>query len=159
MSSFYYYEPFFSINDFHRLFEDTGVSRSAQRSRRSDADQHSELQSRSRSGFQPRMDIIESPEANLLTATIELPGLKKENIAIDVHNNRLIVSGERTLGTDVNEEGFIHRERQTGRFSRALPLPTGTQTNEIKASMEDGVLTIIFPKTSPEQAPKKIDIV
>ena len=80
-------------------------------------------------GFTPRMDIHESPEQNVVTATFELPGLTRENVNIDIQNGRLVVSGEQTISKDVEEKGFVHRERQTGRFSRTLPLPTGTKVS------------------------------
>jgi len=154
--SVYYYEPFFSFNDFHRLFDDAWSSRGASGDRqlqRTDSGQNQVAR-----GFQPKMDIHESAEANTVTATIELPGLKKEDVTIDVRNNRLVVSGESTISKGTNENGFVHRERQTGKFSRTLPLPAGTKPTDIKASMENGVLSVTFPKSSPEQAPQKIAI-
>ena len=75
------------------------------------------------------MDLHESPENNLVTATFELPGLTKENVSIDVHNNALVVSGEVTTSNESNENGYVHRERRTGRFSRRVPLPTGTKVS------------------------------
>lgn len=104
------------------------------------------------------MNIHESPETNLVTATVELPGLKKEDVQIDVQNNRLIISGEVTNSKEVNEEGYLLRERFSGHFSRTIPLPAGTQPADVKAALEHGVLSITFPKTSPEQEPKKISI-
>ena len=121
-SPVYYHEPFFSLNDFQRLLNDL-----------SDAPTDRQVSGRDGKnpslafGFQPRMDIHESPEANLVTATIELPGMKKEEVHIDVRKGRLLVSGEQTFTKDVDEKGYIHRERRTGKFSRSLPLPAGTQ--------------------------------
>ena len=125
-----------------------------------------------------RMDIHEDGEKNLVTATFELPGLKKEDVSIEIHNNRLVVSGETTFSKDTNEDGYIVKQRRRGKFSRMVPLPQGTQVSshrinprhleydadgylqveQIKASMENGVLTVSFPKSSPEQAAKKITI-
>lgn len=62
-----------------------------------------------------------------MTATFELPGLKSEDVAIDVHNNRLTVSGESATSSDREEGGYVVRGRQYGRFSRALQLPFGTK--------------------------------
>lgn len=73
------------------------------------------------------MDIHEDPEKNLVTATFELPGLKKEDVSIDVQNNRLVVSGETTFSKESNEEGYIVKQRRRGKFSRMIPLPQGTQ--------------------------------
>jgi HSP20 family protein len=104
------------------------------------------------------MDLHEDAEKNLVTATFELPGLKKEEISIDVHNGRLTVSAESKLSSEHDENGYAVRERRFGRLSRTLQLPQGLKEEEIKASVEDGVLTVTFPKTTPELAPKKITI-
>ena len=113
-----------------------------------------------------------------MTATFELPGLSKENVQIDVKDGVLSVSGESTMSRERDEKGYSVRERRFGKFSRALPLPQGIkvclalspdvrdvgadervlQPEEIKASMVDGVLTVTFPRTTPEMAPKKIAI-
>ncbi len=112
-----------------------------------------------------------------MTATFELPGLKKEDVNIDVHNNVLTVSGESKVSSERDENGYVVRERRFGRFERSLPLPQGikvsadgalsmticdlttiSQGEDIKAGLENGVLTVSFPKSTPEQAPKKITI-
>lgn len=76
-----------------------------------------------------RIDVHEDAEKNLVTATFELPGLKKEDVNIDVHNNLLIVSGESKAETERNEDGYAVRERRYGKFSRSLPLPQGIQVS------------------------------
>ena len=124
--SLQFYEPFFSFNDFHRLVNDALSDRpTTNDSSRSGNNQRTSALT----AFQPRMDIHESPESNLVTATIELPGLQKENVQIDVQGNRLIISGEKTSENNVDEKGYVLRERSTGRFHRALPLPAGTQVS------------------------------
>ena len=124
--SLYFHEPFFSLNDFQRLFDDFFDRPASERqvTRREEGGQRSLAR-----GFQPRMDIHESSEQNLVTATFELPGLTKENVQIDVQPGRLTVSGEQTISNDVDEQGFIHRERRYGRFERSLPIPTGTKVS------------------------------
>ena len=71
------------------------------------------------------MDVHEDAQANTVTATFELPGLKKEDVSIDVHNNVLTVSGETKQSTERDEHGWVVRERRFGRFSRSLPVPAG----------------------------------
>ena len=93
-----------------------------------------------------------------MTTTFELPGLSKENVNIDVQNNVLTVSGESKFDSGRDEGGYAVRERRFGKFSRSVPLPQGIKPEDIKASMENGILTVTFPKTTPEQAPKKITI-
>lgn len=134
--SVYYYEPFFSINDISRLFDDAFSSRGGspsqqqlQRTTSGTGGDTTELQRSIARGFQPRLDIHESRDSGLVTATLELPGLKREDVAIDVQENRLVVSGTQTFAKDVEESGYVHRERRTGRFSRTLPLPAGTKVS------------------------------
>ena len=73
------------------------------------------------------MDLHEDAEKNLVTATFELPGLKKEDVQIDVHNGRLTVSGETKVSTEHEENGYAVRERRYGKFSRVLQLPQGVK--------------------------------
>ncbi|TFK79789.1 HSP20-like chaperone, partial [Polyporus arcularius HHB13444] len=93
-----------------------------------------------------------------VTATFELPGLSKENVQIDVKDNVLTVSGESTISSERDEKGYSVRERRFGKFSRSIPLPQGIKPEEIKATMSEGVLTVTFPRTTPELAPKKVKI-
>jgi HSP20 family protein len=71
------------------------------------------------------MDVHENADGNTVTATFELPGLKKEDISIDVHQGRLTVSGESTDSAERTEDGFAIRERRFGVFSRTIQLPQG----------------------------------
>lgn len=70
------------------------------------------------------MDLHENTD-NTVTATFELPGLKKEDVSIDVHNGRLTVSGESKRSTEHDENGYAIRERRFGKFTRTLRLPQG----------------------------------
>ena len=74
-----------------------------------------------------RMDLHEDAEKNLVTATFELPGMKKEDINIDVHNGRLTVSAESKISEEHEESGYAVRERRFGKFSRTLQLPQGVK--------------------------------
>ena len=104
------------------------------------------------------MDLHENSESNTVTATFELPGLKKEDVQIDVHNNVLTVSGETKVDETKEQDGYAVRERRFGRFSRSIPLPQGIKEEEIKAALEDGVLNVTFPRSGPEAVPKKITV-
>ena len=74
-----------------------------------------------------RMDVHESKDKNEMTVVMELPGVRKEDVGIDVRNNRLVIAGQSALSTTLDHEGYVVRERRVGRFSRALPLPAGTK--------------------------------
>lgn len=73
------------------------------------------------------MDLHENTEANSVTATFELPGLKKEDVQIDVHNGRLTISAESKLSADHEKSGYAVRERRYGKFARTLQLPQGVK--------------------------------
>ncbi|KAI0721431.1 HSP20-like chaperone [Fomitopsis betulina] len=151
--STFFNEPFYSLADFDRLFDDAFSARTGgQRNNR-------QLQQDStQCSLRPRMDLHEDNQQNVVTATFELPGLNKENVSIDVHNNVLVVTGESKVEEKRDENGYAIRERRFGKFSRSIPLPQGIKEDAIRASMENGVLTVTFPKTAPEMAPKKIAI-
>jgi len=72
------------------------------------------------------MDVHEDPEKNLVTATFELPGLSKDGVNIDVHNGNLIISGSVSESSEREEHSYVIRERRSGRFSRTIKLPEGT---------------------------------
>ncbi|KAI1783582.1 HSP20-like chaperone [Ganoderma leucocontextum] len=145
-------EPFFS--EFDRLFDEAFTRRTGG---------SSQVQHQAGNGavprvLLPRVDVHEDKDKNLVTATFELPGVNKENVSIDVHNNVLTVSGESKFESDHDENGYLVRERRFGRFSRSLPVPEGIKHEEIKAAMEDGVLTVTYPRQTEAQAPKRIAI-
>ncbi|KAI0742747.1 small heat shock protein [Daedaleopsis nitida] len=154
MSLTLFTEPFYTLADFDRLFDEAFNARSSGPRTVSEGGQ---LQNTSRV-MRPRMDLHEDREKNVVTATFELPGLAKENVQLDVKDNVLTVSGESSVSSEHNEKGYAVRERRFGKFSRSLPLPQGVKPEEIKASMANGVLTIAFPRTTPEMAPQKIAI-
>ncbi|TFY74207.1 hypothetical protein EWM64_g9805 [Hericium alpestre] len=153
----FFYEPFYSLSDFDKLFDEAFSVRAGngQLQRREGRRNVGEAGSRF---LRPRMDVHEDTQSNTVTATFELPGLKKEDVQIDVHNNALTVSGETKVSSERDEKGYAVRERRFGKFSRTLPVPQGIKVDEIKASMENGILTVTFPRTSPEQAPKHVTI-
>jgi HSP20 family protein len=73
-----------------------------------------------------RMNLYEDPKDNMIIATFELPGLTKDKVNIDVDDQRLVVSGELSKRSEINEDGFVVKECNTGRFYRAVGLPPHT---------------------------------
>ncbi|OJA11970.1 hypothetical protein AZE42_07248 [Rhizopogon vesiculosus] len=147
----FHYDPF---TEFDRLFDDAFSSRF-----RPSGDTGRALEAGSRVGtFRPRMDLIESKDKNEVAATFELPGLRREDVRIDVQQNRLTVSGEVKTAEERQEGDYAVRERVYGKFSRTLQLPIGTKPEEVKAKMENGILTVTFPKVGKEQEPKRIAV-
>ncbi|KAF7426326.1 hypothetical protein PC9H_008694 [Pleurotus ostreatus] len=147
--SLWFYEPF---ADFDRLFDEAFNARAG------NGTVSRQRQSTTPTVLRPRMDLHEDAEKNAVTASFEFPGLKKEDVNIDFHNGRLTVSAESNASSEKNEDGYAVRERRYGKFSRTLQLPQGIKDEDIKATMENGVLNVTFPKTTPELAPKKITV-
>jgi HSP20 family protein len=75
------------------------------------------------------MDLHEDPNANTVTATFELPGIKKEDVQIDVHNGRLTISAESKMSETHEREGYAIRERRFGKIARTLQLPQGVKVS------------------------------
>lgn len=96
--------------------------------------------------FSPSVDIEENEEMYMVSA--DLPGIKKDEIKIDVTGNTLRVSGERRR--EIKEEGYY--ERSSGRFSRSFTLPEAVDSKKIEANFEDGVLRIVLPKSEVKGA-------
>jgi len=96
-------------------------------------------------GWNPKVDIFE--EADQIVMTAELPGVEKDNIAVDVNGRVLTVKGERSSDSEVKEDNYYRRERSYGKFERSFTLPAETDSEKIKAEYKDGVLTLNIPKS------------
>ncbi|KAH7890398.1 small heat shock protein [Phlebopus sp. FC_14] len=150
----FYYDPF---TEFDRLFDDAFAARFHIPTTAAIANRTSNAVQR-QGPFTPRVDVHENKETNTVTAAFELPGFSSENVTIDVHNNRLTVSGESKNTHAKDDAGYTIRERHYGKFTRTLQLPPGTKPEDVKAKMENGVLTVTFPKVNAEQQPHSIAI-
>ena len=73
------------------------------------------------------MDLHEDKEKNLVTATFEFPGSKKEDVHLEIQHGRLVVSVENKISGEHDESGYAVRERRFGKFSRTLQLPQGVK--------------------------------
>lgn len=98
----------------------------------------------------PVTDISETPEA--LSLRLEVPGLSRDQVKISVENNTLTVRGEKSQETSSEDETFHRTERSFGAFERNFTLPVYVATDAVKASLEDGVLTIILPRREEAKA-------
>lgn len=78
-----------------------------------------------------RLDLKENPEGNTMTASFELPGMTKDDVNIELHGDRLIVSGERKSSSErtENEGNYILREQRFGKFAQSLQIPPGTEVS------------------------------
>ncbi|HEY7317172.1 MAG TPA: Hsp20/alpha crystallin family protein [Candidatus Binatia bacterium] len=99
----------------------------------------------------PALDVYEEKDDIVVKA--ELPGMEKDNIEVNLSDNRLTIKGEKKKEEEVKKEGYYRSERSYGSFVRSLELPSEVQTDKIKAAFKNGVLEIRLPKT--EEAKKK----
>ncbi|KAK1321305.1 hypothetical protein QJS10_CPA03g01780 [Acorus calamus] len=105
-----------------------------------------------------RIDWKETPEAHVFKA--DLPGLKKEEVKVEVEEGRVLqISGERSREKEEKNDTWHRVERSSGRFLRRFRLPEGARVDQVKAAMENGVLTVTVPKAEVKKPEiKAIDI-
>lgn len=105
--------------------------------------------------WKPLADVKETDKEVVMH--MELPGIKKENINIDVKDGVLTVSGERKEEKKTEHEKYHRTERSYGSFKRSMMLPKGITDKDIKASCQDGVLEVSFPRPEKSEV-KKITV-
>jgi HSP20 family protein len=103
----------------------------------------------------PALDAFEDKDKYVVS--LEIPGMKKEDINVTVQDGVLTVSGERKVEKSSNE-GAVHRsERFYGKFSRSVSLPAAVSADKVGAAYRDGVLTVEIPKAE-EAKPRQVEI-
>lgn len=105
--------------------------------------------------FVPAVDVYEDEKS--LVLKFEVPGIKPEELDIKVEGRTLTVKGERKLSAEVKEENYRRVERRYGSFVRSFTLPVTVSTDDVQATSEHGVLTLIFGRKA-EAAPKQIQV-
>jgi HSP20 family protein len=103
----------------------------------------------------PALDISERKDAYLVT--VELPGLKSEDLDITMEDGLLTIKGERQFTSESSEQQFHRVERRYGAFRRSITLPAQVQADHIEATFDNGVLQIVVPKAE-EAKPKRIQV-
>jgi len=106
------------------------------------------------SGWSPPLDLYQSND-NLI-AVVEVPGMRKEDIEISLHEGTLTIAGERRHQSG-NGEQAERTERYVGKFRRSIALPARVNAEKVSATYRDGVLTVTLPKAE-EAKPKQIKV-
>jgi HSP20 family protein len=103
----------------------------------------------------PALDISERKDAYVVT--VEVPGVKGDDIDITLEDGLLTIQGERQFASETSEQQYHRVERRYGSFRRSITLPAQVKADAIEASFEDGVLEVVVPKAE-EAKPKKITV-
>lgn len=107
------------------------------------------------SDWRPLVDVFEADEG--LAVHIDLPGVNKEDVSVEVKENVLTISGERKYDTSVGDDRYYRKERTFGTFRRSFAMHTAVAPDSIKATFKNGVLKIKIPKPQ-EVKPKQVSV-
>jgi HSP20 family protein len=130
------------MEDMDRAFEDFGL-RPRWRSPRSSGDVSSSWRGASVEQWAPDIEMFQRNHELVVRA--DLPGLKKDDVKVDVTDDTITIQGERQQEEETEHEGVYRSERRYGSFYRAIPLPEGAITDQAKANFTNGVLEITIP--------------
>lgn len=108
------------------------------------------------SGFVPVVNTREGEFA--YHVEVDLPGVKKEDISVDVKDNILTISGERKYKNEVKKEDYYKCESSYGKFQRSFTLPKDADAENINAATENGELEVTIPKLKKSKDTKKIKV-
>jgi HSP20 family protein len=107
--------------------------------------------------WSPKIDVFERD--NRLVTRVDLPGMKKEDVSVEVTDGHLALSGERKHEKEEKKDNFYRSEREYGSFYRAVPLPEGVKLEDVKAIFADGVLEVSVPlPAKPDATVRKVQI-
>jgi HSP20 family protein len=106
----------------------------------------------------PKIEVAEKD--NRLLTRIDLPGMRKEDVKVEVTDGYLAISGERKREAEEKKDEYFRTEREYGSFYRAVPLPEGVKFEDVKATFADGVLEVSLPlpPAMPEAKVRKVEI-
>jgi HSP20 family protein len=108
-------------------------------------------------GWAPEIDVFEKD--NRLFTRVDLPGMTKDDVKIEVTDGYLTISGERKSEAEEKKDNYFRCEREYGSFYRAVPLPEGVKFEDITATFTDGVLEVGVPLPAKAEAkPRRIEI-
>jgi HSP20 family protein len=111
----------------------------------------------SSSRFEPRIDVVD--EGKVLRVTVDLPGVKREDVSLSVEDAAVVLRGEKKPDVRGEEAGCYRLERAYGSFVRTIPMPEDADPEHTLAKFDNGVITLTVPKSEPmRSAGRTIDI-
>jgi HSP20 family protein len=113
---------------------------------------HRETRLRPSGAMMPSMDLEDRGKDYRLT--VDLPGFNKENVDIQVNDDSIVVNAKKTMEEEEKNKNYIRRERAAQTFYRRIPLPEKVQSDNAKASLNNGSLEVILPKKEPKETKK-----
>lgn len=93
-----------------------------------------------------------------MMVTADLPGLKREDVKVEIVDNALVLEGERKFESRKEEGDYLETERSYGKFFRSIPLPEGAKADEIKAELTNGVLEVKIPVAETKPKTRRIHV-
>ncbi len=105
--------------------------------------------------FLPTLDLAETAEG--FEISVDLPGIKPEDVKLELHDGALQISGKREEASERKDKNYHYTERTSGTFLRSVALPSDVDADKIEAHYEHGVLVVKLPKSAKSQ-PRKIEI-
>ena len=100
--------------------------------------------------WRPPVDIYETADGVVLK--LELPGINKEDVSVEVKDNLLTLKGERLLDPKIKDDQYYRKERDFGKFNRSFSLQEPVKPDLIKASLKNGILTLEIPRPEEEKS-------
>lgn len=106
--------------------------------------------------FSPAVDIVSTEDH--VELAVELPGMNKEDICVNIEDKVLTISGQRNWQEEDNKKNYYRRERHYGSFKRAFTLSDDILTDEVTADYADGVLKVVLKKDTAKEEVKQISV-
>ncbi|HEX9482959.1 MAG TPA: Hsp20 family protein [Gemmatimonadaceae bacterium] len=109
-----------------------------------------------RTSWLPEVEVLQRGDDLVIRA--DLPGVKREDVTVEVDDGILTLSGSRQYESEEDRDGFYHSERSYGSFSRSIPLPRDVEASQCNARFDNGVLEVTIPVPKESKRSKRVDI-
>jgi HSP20 family protein len=142
-------------DEIDRLFDDVGVGRSWLTPRSGRSWFSTPLRS-TNDQWAPEIEVYQ--RNNELVVRADLPGMKKDDVSVEIGEEQITISGERRQEQESERGGVYRSERRYGSFSRTIPVPSGAMTDQAKATFTNGVLEVTMPSPPEQTRARRLEI-